>query len=135
MLSEATFLYVEDDALSRDVMRLIVETAMGIKTLTIFDDSRDFITRARSLPAIPDVILLDIQVRPHDGFEMLSMLRQDPELKKARVIALTASVMNEEIEQMRACGFDGTIGKPVSVTTFPELLARVAHGEAIWNVG
>jgi len=135
MLAESTYLYVEDDALSRQVMQMIIETAMGIKTLTIFEDSHDFIERAKRLTAVPDVILLDIQVRPHDGFEMLTMLRHDPELRRARIIALTASVMNEEIERLRASGFDGTIGKPVSVRTFPELLARVVHGEAVWNVG
>lgn len=135
MLSDTTFLYVEDDPLSRQVMQMIIESAMGIKTLTIFEDSQNFLQRAKSLPASPDVILLDIQVRPHDGFEMLEMLRNDPELRAARVIALTASVMNEEIEKLRASGFDGTIGKPVSVRTFPELLARVVHGEAVWNVG
>jgi CheY-like chemotaxis protein len=130
----STILYVEDDPLSRQVMQMIAECAMGIKKLVVFNDTEDFMARFRALATQPDLILLDVHLMPHSGFDVLAMLRRDPETMNARVVALTASVMNEEVEQLRACGFDGAIGKPLSVTTLPALLERIFQGETVWHI-
>jgi CheY-like chemotaxis protein len=50
------------------------------------------------------------------------------------VMALTASVMNEEINKLREAGFDGVLGKPLSFHTFPDTLRRILAGERIWTV-
>lgn len=134
MKEHVSFLYVEDDPPSRQVMDLIVKKAMKVENLTIFEDSHDFIKRVKALPKRPDVILLDIHVAPHNGFEMLEMVRQDEELKAAKVIALTASVMNEEVEALRVKGFDGAISKPLSVSLFPGLIERMVDGESVWYI-
>jgi CheY-like chemotaxis protein len=65
---------------------------------------------------------------------MLDMIRQNPDLKEAKVIALTASVMNEEVDAMRAKGFDGAIGKPLSMSTFPRLIERIVMNEPVWHI-
>jgi CheY-like chemotaxis protein len=135
MMNENTsFLYVEDDPRSRQVMDLIMKKAMKIQNLFVFEESSNFLARMKALPQQPDVILLDIHVTPHDGFAMLNMVRQDAELKGAKVIALTASVMNEEVESLRAQGFDGAISKPLSVSLFPGLIGQVVAGESVWYV-
>jgi CheY-like chemotaxis protein len=136
-VSEGTgrlFLYVEDDALSRQVMQLMVDSALPGVKLVMFDDSREFIPRLRALERHPDIILLDVHLKPIDGFALLAMLRGEAEYRDACVIALTASVMNEEIAQLRTSGFDGAIGKPISVTTFPALVGRILSGEKVWHV-
>ena len=133
-VKDTFFLYVEDDASNRMVMTLIMEKAMGTQNLVIFEDSADFMARVRALPKRPEAFLLDIHVRPHNGFDMLKMLRADPEYSHAKVIALTASVTNEEVEQLRDAGFDSAIGKPLSISTFPDLLIRILKGETIWFV-
>src|SRR5258706_11440601 len=68
MFDNYAYLYVEDDPFSREVMQMLMENAMDVRSLMIFDDSADFMERMQSLPHIPDVILLDIHVRPYDGF-------------------------------------------------------------------
>ncbi len=128
------YLYVEDDPLSRDVMKLIVENAMDAAHLIIFDDSHDFIARLGALSKRPDLILLDIHVQPLNGFEMLKLLRADERYRAVRVIALTASVMNEEVERLRASGFDGAIAKPLNVWSFPALVRRILNGESVWHI-
>jgi CheY-like chemotaxis protein len=80
------------------------------------------------------VILLDIHVRPYTGFEMLEMLRNHPDYRTTPVVALTASVMNEEIIHLRQAGFNGVIAKPVDIDAFPKILERIMRGEAFWNV-
>jgi CheY-like chemotaxis protein len=73
-------------------------------------------------------------VQPLDGFEILKLIRADSEYNRSKVIALTASVMNEEVEQLKRQGFDGTIGKPLSVQTFPVLLTRILEGKPVWHI-
>ncbi len=133
-MSENYYLYVEDDPMSREIMRIIIENGVGSHNLTIFEDSKDFIGRVSRLENRPNIILLDIHVAPHDGFEMLKMLRQNDQFARAKIIALTASVMNEEVEQLREAGFDGAIAKPLSIQTFPDLIQRVITGETVWHI-
>jgi CheY-like chemotaxis protein len=134
VFSQYSFLYVEDDPLSREIMQMIVQNAMGARCLTMFEDSTDLITRLKTVEPKPDVILLDIHVQPLNGFAMLRALRAEPAYSQSKVVALTASVMNEEVEQLRQAGFDGAIGKPLSVQSFPELIARIIKGDVIWHI-
>jgi CheY-like chemotaxis protein len=134
VFDQYSYLYVEDDHLSREIMRMIMENGMGVRSLTIFEDSTDFLQRVQRLDKMPEVILLDIHVKPDTGFDMLRELRTLPAFKDCKIVALTASVMNEEVEQLRQSGFDGAIGKPLSVKTFPDLMARIIEGELVWHV-
>ena len=132
-MSSLTFLYMEDDELSSKIMVLLLE-ALGHTNIYTFDESSHFLEKVASLPAIPDVIFLDIHMDPHDGFEMLDMLRRNDRYNAAKIVALTASVMNEEISMLRDAGFDGVIAKPLDQGTFPELLTRILQGEQVWRV-
>ena len=134
MFDQYSYLYVEDDPLSQEIMRMIMAHGMGVEGLIIFDDSYDFMKRTLSLNPKPEIILLDIHVTPQDGFEMLSLLRANHEFRAAKIIALTASVMNEEVERLRLAGFDGAIAKPLSLHTFPALMQQIIAGEHVWHV-
>lgn len=128
------FLYVEDDGLSREILQMIMINAMGVRHLHILEDSQDFMQKIAALPQQPDVILLDINVTPIDGFTMLQQIRADARYADTLVIALTASVMNEEVVRLRKSGFNGAIAKPLSVMTFPGLIDRILLGETVWHV-
>jgi CheY-like chemotaxis protein len=127
-------LYVEDDPRSRKIMHMLLSAEMDIEHITIFEDSADFVQRLQSIQPQPNIILLDIHVKPYTGFEMLAMVRQLPDFQDTPVIALTASVMNEEVQHLRDSGFQGVIAKPVDIDTFPKLLNRILDGEIIWRI-
>jgi CheY-like chemotaxis protein len=127
-------LYVEDDPGSRKVMSVLVSHLAQPVELVIFEDSNDFLNRVHAITREIDVFLLDIHVTPNDGFEMLRLLRSDPHLASKMVIALTASVMNEEINRLKEAGFDGVLSKPLSFSTFPDTINRILAGERIWTV-
>ena len=131
---QPVILYVEDDAKSRTIMNLLLKSRMGLEHVTIFEDSTDFLTHLRSLRPVPNIIFLDIHVKPYSGFEMLAMVRLDPVFHKTPVVALTARVMNEEVQQLRARGFDGCLAKPIDLDTFPEILDHILNGETIWRI-
>lgn len=134
MIDIDCLLCVEDDSSNRLVMKLLVEKTLNVKYYAIFEDSADFLPRVRNLPVRPDIVLLDIHVSPFNGFQMLQMIREDSVYFNTKVVALTASVMNEEVERLRKSGFDGAIGKPITLFTFPVVIERIMNGESIWQV-
>ena len=134
MSDQIAVLYVEDDRSSRKVMDLILRARMGLQNVTIFENSENFLERVLALNPMPDVIFLDIHMAPHDGFEMLTMLKGNEKLKDIPVIALTASVMNEEVERLRTAGFQGCLAKPIDSDAFPQTLARIRAGELVWEI-
>src|SRR5690606_7323386 len=107
---------------------------MGYTNIGIFEDSTDFENRLNSQGARPDVVFLDIHIEPIDGFALLKLIRQSDAYRSTRVIALTASVMNEEVKMLRDAGFDGVIAKPLDYDTFPAVLHRILAGEQIWHI-
>jgi CheY-like chemotaxis protein len=134
MDTQPAILYVEDDPHSRRVMQLLLNSQLRLSQIALFTDSADFLTRLQDLEPAPDLIFLDIHVRPHNGFEMLEMLRAQPRFKQTPVVALTASVMNEEVAMLRSAGFDGCISKPISLQLFPEQLQAIIRGEQVWSI-
>src|SRR5215211_7169131 len=134
MININCLLCVEDDSSNRLVMKLLVEKTLSVKYYAIFEDSAGFLSRVRNLPMRPEIILLDIHVSPFNGFQMLQMIREDAVYFDTKVVALTASVMNEEVQQLRKNGFDGAIGKPITLSTFPIIIERIMKGEKIWQI-
>jgi CheY-like chemotaxis protein len=134
MMTRPVFLYVEDDAISRSIMQTLLCRILGYEQLTIFSDSANFMERVKGLPAKPDVVFLDIHLQPYTGFQLLDMLRSHDEYKTTSVVALTASVMNEEVEQLHQSGFDGAIAKPLDQSQFPEFVERILRKEKVWHI-
>ena len=134
MAHDPAVLYVEDDIQSSEIMYLLLAGQMGLLNVTIFHDSADFISRLQEIHPQPDIILLDIHVQPHTGFEMLAMLRRLENFRNTPVIALTASVMNEEVAELKTSGFNGIFPKPINQDIFPDMLIHVLKGESIWRV-
>lgn len=129
-----SFFYVDDDDFSRQIMEMLLTRQLGYSDVTILEDSTDIIKRVEALPEMPDIFLLDIHMHPHNGFEVLKMLRAHPTTNSKPVIALTASVMNEEIQLLREAGFDGVIAKPINMDQFPATLDRIMAGEKVWRL-
>jgi len=133
-MDKPVFVYVEDDATSRDVMEIIFVHSLGCSQYWIFEDSANFIPRLEAIPHKPDIIFLDIHLKPYSGFELLGMLRNHPNYGDSKVIALTASVMSEEVQRLESAGFDGAIAKPINAYDFPHFVHQILQGEQVWHV-
>jgi len=76
----------------------------------------------------PDAALLDIELPGISGFEVLRRLRDESGGARMPVIAVTASVMDQDRRKILAAGFDAYVPKPVNirelVTILNELLSR-----------
>ncbi|SRR5260221_12424146 len=128
------FLYVEDDPYSRQIIEIILKREMHLSNLVIFENSTNFLDRIHALPAAPDIIFLDIQIRPHDGYAMLEMLRNDSQYRNVTIIAMTANVMSHDVEKLQRAGFSGLIGKPIMRDVFSQLIGNILAGKPVWYV-
>lgn len=134
MKEQPVVLYVEDDRLSRIVMSMLLKNHLQLEHVYMFEDSEDFMKRVAEIHPKPDLIFLDIHLTPHNGFEMLTMLRESGQYDGVSVIALTASVMSEEVEQLTTAGFNGCIAKPIDGERFPQLFNSLLQGKDIWHI-
>ena len=66
----------------------------------------------------PDLILMDIHLPGMNGIEALGVLRADPATATIPVIAVTASVMQQDRKLITDAGFDGYVGKPINLKEF-----------------
>jgi two-component system cell cycle response regulator DivK len=131
---QPVLVYVEDDQAGIVVMKAIVEKVMRLPTFYVLQNSADFMLQVKQLAERPDIFLFDIQMKPFNGFDLLSMLRSDPEYRDSKVVALTASVMSEEVARLKRRGFDGAIAKPLNIQAFPGLIAKIMNGESVWYI-
>ena len=72
----------------------------------------------------PDVILSDIGMPVHDGYEFIAQLRALPGGRRVPVVALTALARSEDRTRALRAGFQMHIAKPVD---FAELAAVVQN--------
>ena len=66
----------------------------------------------------PDLILMDIHLPGLNGIDALKILRADAATAAIPVIAVTASVMQQDRKQITEAGFDAYVGKPINVKEF-----------------
>ena len=78
----------------------------------------------------PDLILMDIQLPGMNGIEALKVLRADPATSAIPVIAVTASVMQQDRTLITEAGFDAYVSKPISIKEFLEAVNKTLAGKA-----
>jgi two-component system, cell cycle response regulator DivK len=72
-----------------------------------------------------DLILLDIQMPVMSGFMVIRELRNHPEFRKIKAIAVTSFAMKGDREKALQAGFDEYVTQPIDTRTFPELVRQV----------
>jgi two-component system, cell cycle response regulator DivK len=78
---------------------------------------------------LPDLVLMDIQLPGINGIQALAQLRANATTAKIPVIAVTASVMQQDRKLITEAGFDGYIGKPINLAEFLQTVnAQLARG-------
>lgn len=68
----------------------------------------------RLLSTPPDVLVLDVMLPPHSGFEVLKRVRSEPGLKHLPVIVLTAKGQEKDRHTALRLGADAFVTKPFS---------------------
>ncbi|MCR5875444.1 response regulator [Phenylobacterium sp. J426] len=90
-----------------------IETREGLAALSLAREHR------------PDLILMDIQLPEISGLEVTKWLKEDDELAKIPVVAVTAFAMKGDEERIREGGCEAYISKPISVSHFLDTIRRL----------
>ena len=110
-------LHVDDDDNIRDLVRLSFDLAGGARVHSAAS-GRDAVTLIDD-GLRPDVVLLDVMMPGLDGPDTLRALADRPGMSSVPVYFMTAQVMTDELERLRALGAAGVVTKPFDPLTLP----------------
>lgn len=113
-------LVVEDNELNMKLFSDLLE-ANGIEAVQT-KDGNDVLDLARKHN--PDLIIMDIQLPEVSGLDITKRLKEDDELARIPVIAVTAFAMKGDEEKIRQGGCEDYISKPISVAHFIETVQK-----------
>jgi two-component system cell cycle response regulator DivK len=114
-------LIVEDNEKNLKLVRDLLQVS-GYRTLESITAEDGILVAKESRPAL---ILMDIQLPGMTGIEALKVLRADPITQKIPVIAVTASVMTQDSQNIIAAGFNGYQRKPIELKEFLDEIRRL----------
>ena len=120
-MKDATIMMIDDEPITMEVVRTFLEDA-GYRNFILVEDSTQGIEQLRKHR--PDVLLLDVVMPEVSGFDILSMLRQEPEFAHMPVIILTSSSDAATKLQALDRGATDFLSKPVDPS---ELALRVRN--------
>ena len=115
-----TVLIVEDNELNMKLFHDLLE-AHGYATLQT-RDGMEALKIARQEK--PDLILMDIQLPEVSGLEVTKWIKEDDDLRRIPVIAVTAFAMKGDEEKIREGGCEDYIAKPISIAKFLDTVKR-----------
>jgi two-component system cell cycle response regulator DivK len=123
-MANELILIVEDDPKSRKLLRDVL-SYNGYRLLES-ENAEEGVRLARENG--PALILMDIHLPGMSGIEALHVLRGDPGTNRIPVVAVTASVMSQDLNEAMGAGFDAFERKPINIAgllkTMRNLLER-----------
>lgn len=133
-MKRANILVVEDNPSDIFLLRRALVAAQGENfNLEIAPDGERALQLIRSPNGSqPCVILLDLHIPKHDGFEILKAIRQSPELNRTHVMVTTNAASPQEETELRRMGADYRL-KPRDLGEFAKLasdLMTICNGSA-----
>jgi CheY-like chemotaxis protein len=111
-------LLVEDDALNVELFESALESD-GHEIVT----ERDGAAGEQRASDQFDLVLLDVQLPKKNGLEVCRSLRARG--LRIPIVALSASVLPEEVARTKAAGFDDFLSKPISPRDLRAAVRRV----------
>jgi two-component system sensor histidine kinase/response regulator len=116
---EPKILLVDDDELSRRMMELLL-TGEGYNYDTA-SNGKEAISSVQSQSF--DIVLMDLQMPIMDGFEATRKIRAwEAESGHTPIVALTAMLLDDEIQNCLSAGMDGCIEKPFNTEQLFQLI-------------
>ncbi|MEG5159269.1 PAS domain S-box protein [Microcoleus sp. AT3-A2] len=98
------------------------EAKQGVEALSLWESWR------------PHLILMDLQMPIVDGYTATKYIRERPQSQETVIIALTASIFEEEREKVLMAGFNDFISKPFQQRDIFDKLAKYLGVKYIYEV-
>jgi len=130
-LDKATIIVVEDDP-NAHLIALDLLHLSGANRCYARRNVAAALKFAEQLPEV-DLFLVDVNMPDQSGYDLLRLVRQHDKLKQAKVVAVTAGTLAEDVEKARTVGFDGFISKPLKPDRFAIQVQDVLNGKYVWD--
>ncbi len=114
-------LVVDDNVDSADSIAMLLQVS-GHEVRVVYS-GQDALDMAGKYQ--PDIVLLDIGLPVMDGYEVARRLRNHPELKEVKLIAVTGYGQESDRLQSQEAGFDYHLVKPVDAQKLQEVMVAV----------
>jgi two-component system response regulator VicR len=119
-------LIVDDSVSTADMYAKMLATTRRYEISVCYDGFEAGMNVERERP---DLILLDLLLPGIDGFRICTMVKENPEYKRIKILVITGSATAENLQRVLESGADGWLAKPVGVY---ELIDKV---EKVLQVG
>ena len=122
----ARVLIVEDNQVNLELMRYLL-SAFHHDVVTAGDGEAALIAVDRENF---DLIVCDVHMPKMDGLQFLKVMRSRTDRTVPPIVAVTASAMVGDREELLRIGFDAYISKPIDPATFVKEIESVMTGTA-----
>ncbi|MDR0453458.1 MAG: response regulator [Deferribacteraceae bacterium] len=115
MFEGKKLLLVEDIEINRNIIILLLEYTGLI--IDCAENGKEALDMIEAAPDKYDIVFMDLQMPQIDGLEATRLIRALPALQGVAlpIIAMTANVFKDDIENCLAAGMDDHLGKPIDV--------------------
>jgi DNA-binding NarL/FixJ family response regulator len=125
-MNKITMLIVDDHKLIRDTWAIIFSKEERFEVLGQTGNLEEAVAITKNKR--PDIVLLDINMRPVDGFEILKLIRKFSPLSK--VIAVSMHLQPNYVRKMLKGGAIGYVSKGASVKELFEAIEEAIKGNS-----
>jgi len=130
----AEILLVEDNPADVGWMRLALKEGKKATNLHRVEDGEEALLFLRQQGKYadvkqPDLIILDLNLPKRDGYEVLTEIKQDPQLKHIPVMVLTIADAPEQVRTAFDLGANSYITKPIELDQLSEIVKSL---EEFW---
>ncbi|MCW6637173.1 response regulator [Yersinia ruckeri] len=124
-----TIMIVDDHPLMRRGIRQLLELEATFSVVAEANNGKEAVTLANH--TLPDVILLDLNMKGMTGLDTLKALRHEG--IAAKIIVLTVSDARSDVYAMIDAGADGYLLKDSEPEVLLEYLCLAAQGESVFS--
>lgn len=127
-------MHIEDDAADRELLELAMRRVPGAVSISVAFDGEEAwekLTNPSKPIALPELILLDLNLPKKDGRQLLGEIKADLRLKLIPVVVLTTSNALTDIEACYRHGAACYVIKPID---FNELVGLARKLFEFWRI-
>ena len=117
-MNERTILYIEDNEYNRKIVRRLLERT-SYRLIEAVDGESGV---AMAQQALPELILMDVQLPKMSGLDATQILKADPRTRAIPIVVITSFALSGDREKAATAGADNYLAKPYSPR---EMLALV----------
>ena len=113
----------DDNKNIRQSITLLISTNPDMEVVGSFGNVLNCVNDC--LKCEPDIVLMDIQMPVLSGFDATRKIRKNNTIRQPKIIAVTAAVLREELDEATAVGMDDHVCKPLASRAIQDVFVKL----------